>query len=355
MFKSIKLTIRRLINLSYVFAVFILGFLVFIHELGHFLSAKMFKMPVKAFSMGLGPKILKKKIGETEYRLSLLPIGGYVQIAGEDDKDLPYGFLNQDIWKRFVVLIAGVVFNFITAIVLFSILIAVFGSPTRGVQILGAIEHTEALKYVETGDHLVEVNGNKVTDENYEDVNHWILESEDKTTDITVLRGTERLSFSIPLSTIDGKEMLGISYTPKFIFSKAEEFQVNPIIAPFIEFKKGVELVLEGLEMIVTGQVTLDDIQGPVGIVKTTGEIAQSDLALLLYWAGLLSINLGVMNLLPIPALDGGQILFLAGEKVVGKKRWNYKIAFIVNGVFMMTILLLMLFITYRDVVKLFQ
>lgn len=341
--------------MNYIFAALILGSLVFIHELGHFLAAKMFKMPVQVFSIGLGPKLLKKKIGGTEYCISLLPIGGYVKIAGEEDKELPYGFLNQDIWKRFVVLIAGVTFNFITAIVLFTVLISVFGSPVRGVQVVGALEGTPALEYIQTGDHLVEVNGNKVNEDSFTLIADWIQQSENSVTELSVIRGEERLDLSVPMAVIDGKEMLGMSYTTKYIFSKAEEFQVNPVLAPFIEFGKGIELVLEGLEMILTGQVTIEDIQGPVGIVKTTGDIVNSDLALLIFWSGLLSINLGVMNLLPLPALDGGQIVFLAGEKIVGKKRWNFKVAYIVNGIFMLCILGLMVFITYNDITRLLQ
>lgn len=339
--------------MNYFFAALILGSLVFIHELGHFLAAKAFKMPVKVFSIGLGPKLLKKKLGGTEYCLSLLPIGGYVKIAGEEDKDLPYGFLNQAIWKRFIVLIAGVTFNFITAIVLFTVLISIFGSPVRGTQIVGALEGTQALEYIETGDQLVEVNGHEVKSDSFTLIAGWIQESKDNVVDLTVIRGVERLDLSVPMTTVEGTNMLGISYTSKYIFSKAEEFQVNPILAPFIEFGRGIEMVLDGLEMILTGQVTIEDIQGPVGIVKTTGDIVDSDLALLIFWSGLLSINLGVMNLLPLPALDGGQIVFLAGEKMVGSKRWNFKIAYIVNGVFMLCILGVMIFITYNDINRL--
>lgn len=339
---------------SYVIAILVLGFLVFIHEVGHYSAAKLFKMPVKAFAMGLGPTVLKKKIGETEYRLSLLPLGGYVQIMGEDDKDLPYGFLSQAPWKRFIVLIAGVVMNFISAIVIFAILIAVFGNPVRGVQINGTLENSHAATFIQAGDQLLEVNGNKINDENYVNISKWTTSDEDKIIDLTVRRGSEVIPFSVPLTPYEGKEVIGISYTPKLMFVKGEDVKVNPITAPFKEFAEGAKTIFTGLKMIVTGQVTMEDIQGPVGIVKTTSEIAQSSVALLLYWTALLSINLGIMNLLPIPALDGGQILFLLGEKIVGKK-WSHKVAYTINAVFMLALLGLMLFITYFDITRLFK
>lgn len=327
-----------------------------VHELGHFTAAKLFKMPVKAFSIGLGPSIFKRKYKGTEYRLSVLPIGGYVQIAGEEDKDIPYGFLNQAMWKRFVVLIAGVTFNFIFAICTFFFLTSTFGNPVHGVEIVGAKEGTEAINYIKTGDQLLEVNGKQVSSDNINEISLWIKEIKSgEKAKISVLREEKVIHYTIPLTEIEGQEILGIAYQPRILFSKADIHKQNPIIAPFKEFTYGVESILKGLKMIVNGEVTIDDIQGPIGIVKTTGDISKTDLQLLIYWIALLNINLGVMNLLPIPSLDGGQIVFLAAEKVVGKKRWNVKIAIYINALFLLVLMCLILFISYHDILKLFR
>lgn len=341
--------------MSYVFAILVLSFLVFVHELGHFLVAKYFKMPVKAFSIGMGPVIFKKKHKETEYRISLLPIGGYVSIMGEDDKDLPHGFLSQRPYKRFLVLIAGVVFNFVTAILLFTILLNVYGNPVRGVQIQGVVEESVAAKVLNAGDQLLALNGNEVNNDTYLNIPNWVAEDKDKKVTLKVRQGEEVNTLHLPLTKIEGKHIIGITYSPKIMFIKNDPNASNPIVAPFEQFVEGAKTIFSGLEMIVTGQVTMDDIQGPVGIVKTTGDIAESDFALLLFWTALLSINLGIMNLLPIPALDGGQIMFLGAEVLVGKKRWNHKIALYVNAFFMLMLLGLMLFISYYDVMRIFD
>lgn len=341
--------------MSYIFAILILSFLVFVHELGHFWVAKYFKMPVKAFSIGMGPVIFRKSYNGTEYRLSILPIGGYVSIMGEDDKDIPHGFLSQKPYKRFLVLVAGVVMNFITAVVLFSILSNIYGAPTHGVQIQGVMEESLASKFFKPGDQILSVNENKVDQDSYLEIPKWVSEDNDKQVSVEIRRGKDINVIHIPLTKVEDKYVIGITYAPKILFVKNDPDSPHPLLIPFKEFAEGTKIIFSGLEMIVTGQVSMDDIQGPVGIVKTTGDIAESDFALLLYWTALLSINLGIMNLLPIPALDGGQIMFLGAETLVGKKRWNHKVAIYVNAAFMLALLGLMLFISYYDVLRLFN
>lgn len=343
----------------YLLGVLLMGLMIFVHELGHFLAAKAFKMPVKAFSIGLGPKILKFKKGETTYCLSALPFGGYVQIAGENDTMLPYGFLNQPIWKRFVVLIAGVTFNFIFAIIIFFVMILSFGYPNHGIEIGGTIENTKADGLIFTGDQLVSVNGHFTDADSFLKINEYIAESkesEDKIVNVEVLRDNKLVEVSIPLTYVEEEKryMLGIHYYERMLFSNHEMFEKNIFVAIYDEFKYSVKTILNGLERLITGQIKIEDMQGPVGIVKTTGDIAKTDTAVLFYWFALLNINIAIMNLLPIPALDGGQIVFLAGEKILGKKRWNYKYALYTNAFFMLLILGFIVFISYHDVMRIF-
>lgn len=343
----------------YLLGVLLMGLMIFVHELGHFLAAKAFKMPVKIFSIGLGPKIIQFKKGETTYRLSLLPFGGYVQIAGEEDTLLPYGFLNQPIWKRFIVLIAGVTFNFIFAFIIFFTMIVTFGFPNHGIEIGGTIESTKADGLIFTGDQLISVNGELTSSENFTEIGSYIKRSEqreDRIVEVEVLRQGEIVAVDVPLTYVEkeNRHMLGIHYYERLLFSKHEMFEKNIFVAVYDEFVYSVDLILNGLERLIKGEIKIEDMQGPVGIVKTTGDIAKTDTALLFFWFALLNINIAIMNLLPIPALDGGQIVFLAGEKIAGKKRWNYKYALYANAFCMILILLFIAYISYHDIVRIF-
>lgn len=340
----------------YIVGVLVLCLLVFVHELGHFLAAKYFKMPVKSFSIGMGPKIFKKKWGETEYCISIIPFGGYVKIQGEEDKEIPYGFLDRPIYQRFFVLIAGPIFNFIFAIMTFAFLINVGGSPATLHQIDRMYEGAPIGEFVKGGDFLISVNGVEITPDNADNIAKILAEREEKVVDVVVLRNDEYVSFESPLyySEEDDLHRMGVFFYETRTFTKHEDYQVNPILGPFIEFINGIDAVFEGLQKLLSGEVKIKDLSGPVGIVDLTNDIIKEDFWLFVYLVAMLNVNLGVMNLLPIPALDGGQIGFLTLEKIVGKKRWNYKYALYVNAVFMLMILTMMIYISYFDVIDLF-
>lgn len=342
--------------MTYILAFFILSFLIFIHELGHFLASKYYKIPVKAFAIGFGPAIFKKKWGETEYRINILPLGGYVQPEGEQDDQFKNGLVNQKGYKRFVVLVAGIIFNFVLAMILFGIMGTFYGEPERGVKVFNVVEDSIASHHLEVEDHIVSINGHELNHDNFTKLGEWKEDTIDGNIVLDVRRGEEYFTVEIPKPT-EPDTLLGINYGPAFMFVENDEHGLayNMLILPFKEFLEASEMILNNLKMLVTGQVKIEQMQGPVGIVKTTGDIAQESIPLLLYWTALISINLGIMNALPIPALDGGQILFLFIEKIVGKERWNYKISLIINACFILALLCLMLFITYHDITRLFQ
>lgn len=339
--------------MSYIIAILVIGSLIFFHELGHFLVAKQTKMPVKEFALGFGPSIFKFQKGETCYKLNLFPLGGYVSIDGEKDSSVKNGFLDQPWYNRLFVLAAGIVFNFIFAIVLFIVLFTFWGVPENGVEITHVESVAPASNYLKEGDQLVSIGSHYVNSDNYQNIPKWIQES-GKTVDISIRRENELIISSIPLYYLESedREILGISYVPKTIFIKESKLTLETIfVKPIQQMVSTSKIILGGLDDLVDGNVSMEDMTGPVGIVKYTSDIAKNSIGLTLYWTAMLSINLGIMNALPIPALDGGQILFLFLEKIL-KKRWDKKIAAVLNVTFLFLLLGFSAWITFYDILK---
>lgn len=348
--------------MSIILAIIILGIIIFLHELGHFMTAKYYKMPVIEFAIGMGPKLFTKRIGETDYSIRMLPLGGFVNIAGmqpeeNPEDEVPGGFYTKPAFSRFVVLIAGVMMNFLTSIIAIFILISMTGViPTKYTEpIVGIVqENSRAKDFLQTGDRIIEINGAKIS--NWKDLQQEILKingTEKKYNDedisIKVSRNGKEVSDNIKLTYSKDAEsyILGIQVqSPKLSFLKRIEISVYS----FVEYFK---MMLQGLKMLITGKVSAKEITGPVGLPKFVGEAYKTGggLALINIFI-VLSINIGLMNLLPIPALDGGRLLFVIPE-FIGIKV-NKKIEEKIHMVGMMLLLLLMAFIIFNDVTKYF-
>lgn len=348
--------------MSIILAIIILGIIIFLHELGHFMTAKYYKMPVIEFAIGMGPKLFTKKIGETDYSIRMLPLGGFVNIAGmqpeeNPEDEVPGGFHTKPAFSRFVVLIAGVMMNFLTSIIAIFILISMTGViPTKYTEpIVGIVqENSRAKDFLQPGDRITEVNGAKIS--SWKDLQQEILKingTEKKYNDedisIKVSRNGKEVSGNVKLTYSKDAEsyILGIQVqSPKLSFLKRIEISVYS----FVEYFK---MMLQGLKMLITGKVSAKEITGPVGLPKFVGEAYKTGggLALINIFI-VLSINIGLMNLLPIPALDGGRLLFVIPE-FVGIKV-NKKIEEKIHMVGMMLLLLLMAFIIFNDVTKYF-
>ena len=348
--------------MSIILAIIILGIIIFLHELGHFMTAKYYKMPVIEFAIGMGPKLFTKKIGETDYSIRMLPLGGFVNIAGmqpeeNPEDEVPGGFYTKPAFSRFVVLIAGVMMNFLTSIIAIFILISMTGViPTKYTEpIVGIVqENSRAKDFLQTGDRIIEINGAKIS--NWKDLQQEILKingTEKKYNDedisIKVSRNGKEVSDNIKLTYSKDAEsyILGIQVqSPKLSFLKRIEISVYS----FVEYFK---MMLQGLKMLITGKVSAKEITGPVGLPKFVGEAYKTGggLALINIFI-VLSINIGLMNLLPIPALDGGRLLFVIPE-FIGVKV-NKKIEEKIHMVGMMLLLILMAFIIFNDVTKYF-
>lgn len=348
--------------MSIILAIIILGIIIFLHELGHFMTAKYYKMSVIEFAIGMGPKLFTKRIGETDYSIRMLPLGGFVNIAGmqpeeNPEDEVPGGFYTKPAFSRFVVLIAGVMMNFLTSIIAIFILISMTGViPTKYTEpIVGIVqENSRAKDFLQTGDRITEINGAKIS--NWKDLQQEILKingTEKKYNDedisIKVSRNGKEVSDNVKLTYSKDAEsyILGIQVqSPKLSFLKRIEISVYS----FVEYFK---MMLQGLKMLITGKVSAKEITGPVGLPKFVGEAYKTGggLALINIFI-VLSINIGLMNLLPIPALDGGRLLFVIPE-FIGVKV-NKKIEEKIHMVGMMLLLILMAFIIFNDVTKYF-
>ncbi|WP_315288871.1 site-2 protease family protein [Leptotrichia massiliensis] len=395
-----------------IFTIVILGVIVFLHELGHFATAKYFGMPVSEFAIGMGPKIFSVRKGETVYSIRVLPLGGFVNIEGMQpenfdlerfkkektdeiieelrnekglteksdeieseefvnevskrldenvEKELKKqeniqknGFFAKSPFSRFVVLIAGVMMNFISALIALFVMLSITGvMPIKyTVPVVGEIQaDSRAKEKLRVNDRILAVNG--------ENVSNWVEMSEkvlkisqnykDEDVSLKILRDNKEITENVKLTY--NKEakanLLGIQVLP-------QETNINERIKmSFVMFRDYFKLTLDGVRMLVTGKVAMKEMTGPVGLPKIVGQAyGQGGFFALLGIFILISINIGIMNLLPIPALDGGRLIFVIPE-FFGIKV-NKKIEEKIHMIGMIFLLVLMLVIVFFDVTKYF-
>ena len=334
--------------------VFILGLTVTIHEFGHFLFAKKAGIYVYEFSIGMGPRLFKfkRKNDETDYSIRLLPIGGYVQMAGEDievDKDIPKDKLLQSkTWlQRFLTMVAGVMFNFLLAIVVLFI-IALF----KGVTLDATRIDTSKIEGLKKGDKIISVDGNFVN--NYDKLALELSVAGSKKFDIKVKHkdGSYDTVAIKPKAIYDKKDKLkGYEYGFT-ITGKDEKGILAAIKYAFIKFVSIIEQMFFTVWYLITGKISLKLLSGPVGIFSIVGTAAKTGFVSVLSLLALISVNVGFINLLPIPAFDGGHILFLIIEKIKGSKV-NPKVENTIHTIFFILLMALMLYITFNDILRL--
>ncbi len=338
-------------------AILLFGLLVAVHEFGHFITAKLSGVRVNEFAIGMGPAIFKKQFGETVYALRILPIGGFCAMEGEDaESDDPRAFGNKSVWKRIVIVLAGSVMNLLAGFLVLSIVFAPIKRWYTPVVEKTSIETTENKNVLKAGDIIKSVDGYKV--HIYSDIGVGITRgAEDGKVDIEVIRDGKTvmlvgIAFSEASSESQVKENVEKGgYTVDFV---VEETSFTGKIKYIVQNGYNlVRLVVVGLKDLVSGNVSTKDMSGPVGIGKMMAETAKVDMSSLWYLLAFISINLGIMNLLPIPALDGGRFLFLLIELLRGKPV-PPKYEGFVHIAGLVLLMLLMLFVTFNDIVKLF-
>ena len=345
------------------FAILVFGFLILIHELGHFSTAKLFGVRVNEFSLFMGPAIFKKQKGETLYSIRCIPFGGFCAMEGEDgDSEDPRSFTAAAWWKRLIILVAGAAMNFLA-----GLLIMVFVCSVRQGVVLPVISGfapgcpLESETGLQAGDELYAIDGERIY--TYGNVNFFLSMNKTGIFDLTVIRDGEKVELhDFPMEmreyTENGQTSLryGLNFTP------AENTAGRVLRDAWGSSVDFARMVRYSLGMLFTGQAGLRDMSGPVGIVGVISDTAKASdttfaaIVNVLYLAAFIAVNLAVMNLLPLPALDGGRVFCLLVTTVieaVTRKKVNPKYEGYIHGAGMVLLLGLMAVITFKDVFQL--
>lgn len=330
-------------------SVIIFGLLIFIHELGHYLVAKLARIRVLEFAIGFGKELLGWKKKETRYTLRLFPLGGFCRLLGEDPEDAHEkgSFQEKTLITRFAVISAGSVMNFLLAVVLFSLVYFFFwGVPqTHFTRIGEVLPQSRAYDAgLRDQDIILAIDG--VEMENWDSVVSYINANPEN--QITLLVEREKSEFVIPVVPVeeDGRGLIGIAPVyQKYMF-------VSSVGLGFTYTWFFVKLIFVSLAQMITGDIP-PDVAGPVGIVAVIGEVMRTGLSNLFSLAAIISINLGIINLLPIPALDGSRLIFLALEGIRGKPIDPQKEGFI-HFIGFTVLIMLMILIAFQDITRLF-
>ena len=339
--------------------IIILTIIISIHEFGHFIWAKITGVYVYEFAIGMGPKIISKQYGETVYSIRAIPFGGFCSLAGEDlDEDdakkVPKKrrLQNKSCWERFLIMVFGPLNNFILAVVLLFFIALIWGGTTMN-PIISKVDKDSAIEKVgiEAGDKIVKINGKKVS--TIDDVSLYIdLYYPTKKNTITVERDGKTIDFKVKPKKVKEGEEVSYKYGMMLKQKKTKGFG-NAIVYTYKKTGSIFKQMFITVKSLFTGGVKVSQLSGPVGIYSVVGEQAKTGLANIIYLIAFLSINVGFINLLPIPAFDGGHILFIIIEMIKGspvKPELENKI----HTIFLMLLLLLMLVVTFNDILRLF-
>ncbi len=331
-------------------AILAIAVLIIVHEGGHFLVARWCGMRVDRFSIGFGPSLVKFTRGETTYQISLIPLGGFVQIAGlnPDEQgglaDDPRSYLQRPVYQRLLTIFAGPGTNYLFAALLMAGVYAVFGVPAPGkMPMVGELyaDRPAARAGLQIGDEVISVDSKTVKD--LGELAPVIDASQGRPVTIEILRTGEHQTFTITPEKIDGHFRIGIGIYPRRVFAKVPVGQA--IVAGLTFPLEATPVILHEIGQMVRGKQKTDQLSGPLGIVKQIkGELKRSAGDGLWIIASL-SVALGLFNLLPLPALDGGRLIFLFGEAIT-RRRVNQRIEQTIHTVGMLALLCLLVYIT---------
>jgi len=356
--------------MTLLWAIILFGILIFFHELGHFIFAKLSGVGILKFSLGFGPPLLKKKVGETDYMLSLIPLGGYVKMIGEEpgeelkEEDKARAFNFQPVWKRAVIVFAGPLFNFVLAYIIFvsflSIKIPVaiphLSSITTTVE--DVMEDSPAMKAgIKKDDLIVSINNTSLS--HWNEMAEIFSKNPGKELNLRVKRGDNLIDLKVtpePTKIKDekGQEItvgrIGISKKLNFDLIESSSIWQAPLKGAEAVYKWSV-LTLEVVGKILTGGVSAKQIGGPILIVDAASKAASTGAFAYFSFIALISINLAILNLLPIPVLDGGHLMFMSIEALRGKPLSERMMAFATKVGFTL-IMLLIVFVFYNDTIR---
>jgi regulator of sigma E protease len=344
--------------------VVVFGLIVFVHELGHFSVAKLVGVGVERFSLGFGPKLIGRTVGETEYLISAVPLGGYVKMIGEETgeeiaaEDIPRSFPHQSLTSRFLIVAAGPCANFVTAFVLFSLAFASFGIPVAVEEArVGAIVPDSPAQRagLQAGDEIVSISGSRV--QTWEEMAEHIRSSQGEELSLQVKRAGSQQPVELVVSpelrqgaAQEGRGRYAIGIMPD---SRLEQVSAGRAVLLGAEQTWALSvLIVQTVGKLIQGEVSTKELGGPILIAQVAGQQAQRGLSYLVHFTALINVNLAVFNLLPIPILDGGHLLFLFIELLLGRppSLRSREVAFRVG---FLVIISLVVLVFYNDIARL--
>ena len=335
-----------------IIAIFVFGFMIFVHELGHFLFAKKFNVAINEFSIGMGPKIFSKKGKDgIDYSLRALPIGGYVAMEGEDEEsNNPLAFNKKPAWQRFIIVIAGAMMNIIISVLILAIITAC--TPRFGTTVIykfddNALSDDSGLRI---NDEIIKIDSAKVHTSG--ELSYEIMRRGYEPVSVTVIRDGEKITIDnvvFPNTTSDGV-LFG---SPDFyVFGEDRSFGTI-IKNTFYTSKSTIKMTWDSLYDLFSGRYGIEQLSGPVGITGAITDAAKTSAETLFYLVAVIGINLGIFNLLPIPALDGARLYISICEGIT-KKKLNTKVEGYLNLIGLVLLFGLMIVVTIKDIVSLF-
>ena len=349
---------------TFLATVIVLGILIFVHELGHFLLAKLLGVRVEAFSLGFPPRLVHKQIGDTDYRLSVVPLGGYVKLLGENPKDevppelQPFSFMHHPLWHRFLIVLAGPVFNLVFALVALFLVFTFSGIPYLTTEIGAIQENSPAARAgLQKGDRVLAVDRQQVG--RWDELSQMIRQGGEQPLVLTLKRGEQVLKVDVTPQRMETPDIFGSPIQAVLIgISNSENLAVEKV-GPVRAFTEGsvytwrlAYLTVLNLYKLMAREVPLKSLGGPILIAQVAGHQAKLGVAPLVQFMAVLSVNLFLLNLLPIPILDGGHLLFFTLEIFRGKPV-EIKHREMAQGVGLMLILALMILVFYQDILRL--
>ena len=349
--------------------VIVLGLLIFVHEFGHFIVAKLFNVKVLKFSLGFGPKLVGRRIGETEYQVSAFPLGGYVNMLGENPGDQTEpdeqerSFAAKPVWQRFLIVFAGPFFNLAFAVLLFFLIFAAVGlpQPVPGTKIGEIAPGSPAAEAgLVQGDSIIAING--VATQDWEDVSRLIRDSEGRPVELDVRRNGEVINVvALPekqeVTNIFG-EVVGQRYMLGVTRSSEVQYQSISLLtalgAGLEQTWSLIWLTLVAIVKMFQQIIPASELGGPILIAQLAGQQMEVGWINFIYFIALISINLGILNLLPIPVLDGGHLVFFTVEAIT-RRPVSMKVREMAQQVGLFLLIALMFFVFYNDIMRLFN
>ncbi len=343
--------------------VVVLGVLIFFHELGHFLLAKFFGVGVEKFSLGFGPRIFGRTVGRTDYRLSAIPLGGYVKMVGEEPdaeiapEDIPYSFTHKHVLKRIMIVAAGPAFNILLAVLIFFLLFMASGRYVLE-PVIGSVqeEMPAAAAGLREGDRITAVNGREV--KTWDAMSQLIKESDGQPVRVRIRRNGETFETEIASKMTTTQNIFGedvqrrvIGITAGGAYFTEEMGLFESMGQSIVQTYRVAELTVVSIAKLIRGTLSTDTLGGPIMIAQMAGEQAREGMSNLIFLIALLSVNLAILNILPIPVLDGGHLLFFCIELVTGRPV-NTRFREIAQQAGLFVLMMLMIFVFYNDIVR---